>query len=293
MQRNNPGLSRALIVISLMLNVALASGIVVLYWQAAGVASQNEEFAKQLYAIKQEHDLTLGQLSYYKAQAEYYSNLLRMEKANQGFGGYATINMVAVSMRDETNYEGVTMRAEVELRKGEGRILINTQPRIGIDLQTSARTGAIVAEKFTGIPLQLTDVILTVKAEKEVEVVDGPSAGAAITMALIAAIQNKTISQSVYMTGTINPDGTIGRVGGIPEKALAAAKKGATDFLVPQGQSIVTILKPEKYQPAPGIILYFYKQQRIDLQEYLKEQGYSIKVSEVAKAQEIYQIAVK
>jgi uncharacterized protein len=33
---------------------------------------------------------------------------------------------------------------------------------------------------------------------------------------------NAGLKQDVVMTGTINPDGTIGPVGGVPEKAQAA-----------------------------------------------------------------------
>ncbi len=38
------------------------------------------------------------------------------------------------------------------------------------------------------------------------------------------------------MTGTVNPDGTIGPVGGIPHKIEGAAAAGKTLVLVPGGQ---------------------------------------------------------
>ena len=38
------------------------------------------------------------------------------------------------------------------------------------------------------------------------------------------------------MTGTINPDGTVGPVGGIPEKVAGAADKGIKTVLIPVGQ---------------------------------------------------------
>jgi len=40
------------------------------------------------------------------------------------------------------------------------------------------------------------------------------------------------------ITGTINEDGTIGKAGGIFEKAAAAKAAGITTFLVPKGQSL-------------------------------------------------------
>ena len=70
---------------------------------------------------------------------------------------------------------------------------------------------------------------------------DGPSAGGAMTVLLVSEIQGKSINDKILMTGTIEPDGTIGKVGGIAEKADVAGKYGAKIFLVPQGQAITHI----------------------------------------------------
>ncbi|MEM4650105.1 MAG: S16 family serine protease, partial [Candidatus Bathyarchaeia archaeon] len=143
---------------------------------------------------------------------------------------------------------------------------------------------------FTKKSLDKTDVILTVIAESNVNVVDGPSAGAAITIAIISAILNKTLRSDIFITGTINPDGSIGWVGGIPEKAIAAAKQNATKFLVPKGQKIVSILMPEKKEPIPGVTIVTYKIENIDLSEYLKQLGYKTEVVEVEYITEAYQL---
>lgn len=66
--------------------------------------------------------------------------------------------------------------------------------------------------------------------------IDGPSAGALKTVALVALQNGHTIDESVSMTGTINATGTIGPVGGIPEKLQGAADEGLTTILVPLGQ---------------------------------------------------------
>ncbi|MET0303838.1 MAG: S16 family serine protease [Microbacteriaceae bacterium] len=66
--------------------------------------------------------------------------------------------------------------------------------------------------------------------------IDGPSAGALKTLALIALQRGDTISETVTMTGTINATGTIGPVGGIPEKIEGAAEAGIETVLVPLGQ---------------------------------------------------------
>lgn len=286
-----------LLAISILINALLASSVLILYGQIHTLKNSNEELINQIQALKQEYNLMLSQLDYYKAQAEFYSSLIKSKEISKGLLGSASIGIVAVrAIRGdlfEIKYEGTVLSANVEFIPGEGRVLINTKPRIGIDLQTSARIAAYVSENFTGISLRKTDIILTIIAKEEIEVVDGPSAGAAITLAMIAAIQNRTIDKSIFLTGTINYDGTIGKVGGIIEKAIAAANHGAKKFLVPEGQSKVQILVPKKRELFPGFMIVTYEERIVDVQDYLNELGYSIQVMEVKNIFECYRIVVK
>lgn len=63
----------------------------------------------------------------------------------------------------------------------------------------------------------------------------GPSAGLAFTLAIIDMLTpgNLTGGLTVAVTGTIAPNGDVGRVGGVPQKAAAAIDAGATVYLVP------------------------------------------------------------
>jgi len=70
-------------------------------------------------------------------------------------------------------------------------------------------------------------------------VIGGPSAGAATTIATIAALEGKTVRLDYVLTGTIEEDGSIGQVGGVFDKAVAAEKHNITRFLVPYGQKTV------------------------------------------------------
>lgn len=65
---------------------------------------------------------------------------------------------------------------------------------------------------------------------------DGPSAGGITTAAVMAALLGDELKKDVIMTGTINPDGTIGPVGGIPQKLDGAKKAGKKTVLIPVGQ---------------------------------------------------------
>jgi hypothetical protein len=66
--------------------------------------------------------------------------------------------------------------------------------------------------------------------------IDGPSAGALTTVAVLSLLRGDTIATDITMTGTINPDGTVGPVGGIPEKIVGTAKAGYKRILIPAGQ---------------------------------------------------------
>lgn len=66
--------------------------------------------------------------------------------------------------------------------------------------------------------------------------VDGPSAGGLTTVGILAAIRGDAVRHDAAMTGTINPDGTIGPVGGIAHKIDGAAAAGVKLVLVPFGQ---------------------------------------------------------
>ena len=63
--------------------------------------------------------------------------------------------------------------------------------------------------------------------------IDGPSGGAMLTVASLAAIRGLKLAEKTTMTGTISPDGSVGRVGEIPAKLRGAAKAGYTTVLLP------------------------------------------------------------
>ncbi len=65
---------------------------------------------------------------------------------------------------------------------------------------------------------------------------DGPSAGAAMAIGFLAVLRGEPITRGVAMTGTLQPDGRIGPVSGIPDKIRAAAREGYRTVLIPGGQ---------------------------------------------------------
>ncbi|TLX82818.1 MAG: hypothetical protein E6K98_05465, partial [Thaumarchaeota archaeon] len=121
---------------------------------------------------------------------------------------------------ETTTYVGAVLKITVQIRDGSGLVLVNTAVPTGVDFQTSARTAVNVAQKITMVDLSKKDVIFSISSENssELQAVDGGSAGGAMTVLLISDISGKPINSKVLMTGTIEPDGSIGKIGGVAQK---------------------------------------------------------------------------
>jgi uncharacterized protein len=132
---------------------------------------------------------------------------------------------------------GVATVLHVQVVPGSGKSLVNIDKLLfWVDTQNSIRTARNVAENVVGMDLSDRDIVYTITANASV--VEGPSAGAALTVATIAAARGNETDPTVMMTGTINENGAIGPIGGTLEKAKAAKSIGAKKFLVPRGQSV-------------------------------------------------------
>lgn len=81
-----------------------------------------------------------------------------------------------------------------------------------------------------------------VSVELNLPRVGGPSAGLLFSLGIVDLLQGDgrggdlTGGQVIAGTGTIEADGTVGPVGGVPLKTRAAARDGASVFLVPRDE---------------------------------------------------------
>jgi ATP-dependent Lon protease len=64
---------------------------------------------------------------------------------------------------------------------------------------------------------------------------DGPSAGAAVTLAIASSLSDRPVRHDVAMTGEVTLRGRILEIGGVKEKALAAYRAGIRDVILPTG----------------------------------------------------------
>ncbi len=129
---------------------------------------------------------------------------------------------------------GVVATLFTTVKPGTGKILVDTSSVLNyIDTQLSGRIAVKAASDYLRINMSNLDVEYAI--DVNASLIEGPSAGAAMAVSVLLAMDNAT-SHSVAITGTINPDGTIGQVGSIFEKAKAAKERGIEIFLVPAGQ---------------------------------------------------------
>lgn len=100
----------------------------------------------------------------------------------------------------------------------------------GNQWRTATWLAAFSASQLTG--QNLTDHEFLVRTGGHI---DGPSAGMLMTATMIAILRGKTPRPDTTMTGTINPDGSAGPVGGIVQKMEGASKDGIKRFGFPMG----------------------------------------------------------
>ncbi len=146
-------------------------------------------------------------------------------------------NIIGVSESQNGELRGAVANLVVELHNGTGRVFVYTNPLTQIDTQASARLAKEVACSTLEVDCSKYDFFYIITSDSEI--IGGPSAGATMTVATMALLQNVSLRHGVYMTGTINPAGSIGPVGEVFKKAEAAYGIGAKVFLVPRGESVV------------------------------------------------------
>ena len=114
-------------------------------------------------------------------------------------------------------------------KKGSGTIKFNDTA--GSMAKDSVFNAASVIRKITEKDIRDYDIHVNVIGGGKI---DGPSAGAAITVCIISALTNRPIRQDIAITGEISLRGTVKPVGGIFEKIYGARRKGIKLVAVPK-----------------------------------------------------------
>jgi PDZ domain-containing protein len=89
------------------------------------------------------------------------------------------------------------------------------------------------------VPFDTTSVRLPFEIAFDTGEIGGPSAGLAFTLTLLDELTEGDLlgGVDVAVTGTMQLDGTVGPIGGLPQKVSAVRQAGIEHFIVPAGQS--------------------------------------------------------
>ena len=135
-----------------------------------------------------------------------------------------------------TPFGGVILPIEVSFYKGSGNIILTGS--LGDVMVESAKIalGYVKSNKenygFKDDFFSKNDI--HINAYEGAVPKDGPSAGIALTSAIISSLINKKVSEKVAMTGEITLKGNVLPIGGLREKAIGAYNSKVTKIIIPK-----------------------------------------------------------
>lgn len=131
-----------------------------------------------------------------------------------------------------TGLEG--LRAVVNESAGEplGLTVVRDGDHVEVEVSTYQEADG---EYYLGVLLG-NEFEFPVDAEIRLEDVGGPSAGLMFSLGLIDTLTEGSLTSGEDWagSGTVDPDGTVGAIGGIAQKVVGAQNQGAEHFLVPR-----------------------------------------------------------
>jgi|GEM_PF-1364432 len=150
----------------------------------------------------------------------------------------------------DANGEGILTNVTVNVQMGSGEEYVSIVPFFSVETQQSSKSAIAAATSLAHVDRKKYDYFIKIVANAEM--VDGPSGGAALALLTYSELTGKKMRPDISVTGSISPDGLVGKVGGVFKKAEAAAKLGVRLFVVPADQAVqdgvdLTTFAPSKW----------------------------------------------
>ncbi|WP_226481230.1 ATP-dependent protease LonB [Natrinema amylolyticum] len=160
-------------------------------------------------------------------------------QVNEG-GVEGRVNGLAVMGEDS----GIMLpvMAEIAPAQGGGQVIATGQ--LKEMAEESVQNVSAIIKKFSDVDLSEKDIhIQFVQAGQQG--VDGDSASITVATAVISALENIPVDQSVAMTGSLSVRGDVLPVGGVTHKIEAAAKAGCTKVIIPEANEQDVMIEDE------------------------------------------------
>ena len=148
-----------------------------------------------------------------------------------------------------TSVGGEILFIEVSVMPGRGQLLLTG--KLGSVMKESCQAALSFVRsqaKEWGIKQDFHKIDIHLHVPEGATPKDGPSAGGAITTALVSALTGKAVPHDIGMTGEITLRGNILEIGGLKEKSIAAHRAGLKTIFIPfdNKKSLVEIPKEVK-----------------------------------------------
>lgn len=171
-----------------------------------------------------ELNITLDNLEQYLGKEKYHvSNINNDSKVG-------VVNGLAY-----TNYGGDVLPIEVTYFKGNGELKLTGS------LGNVMKESALIALDYIKSNAKKFDINYDKLAQNDIHIhvpegaipKDGPSAGIALTTALISAFTDKLVSSKLAFTGEITLRGEVLKIGGLKEKCIGAYRNNIEKIIIP------------------------------------------------------------
>lgn len=169
-----------------------------------------------------------------------------------------------------TPFGGDIIRIEVALMKGKGNLIVTGQ--IGDVMKESAKASlSYIRSVEDRFKLDENDFLrreIHIHVPEGAVPKDGPSAGIAMTLAMLSALTGKEIPSNCGFTGEITLRGDVLPIGGLPEKLMAANRLGLKTVFIPRrnekdlkeiAKAVTEPLDIKMVEKFEEVIEYFYR----------------------------------
>ncbi len=204
------------------------------YTKEAGVRELERQIAKIVRKVVTAiviNNVHLASLNILSSNLEKYLG----KKKYQYLTNVSNYQVGVVNGLAYTQYGGDTLSIEVNYYEGNGELKLTGN--LGEVMKESALLAFSYikanCKKLNIDYKKLTDNDIHIHVPEGAIPKDGPSAGIALTTALISALSNLKIEDNLAMTGEITLRGQVLAIGGLKEKSLGAYRKGIRRIIIP------------------------------------------------------------